>query len=77
MLVPITILAFQRRGGLPLWLGVVSAIAIVEQAIETITIFGHSGFTAPGGPMNLFLGAGLVTIAIIGRGIALARSMPD
>ena len=30
-----------------------------EQAIETITIFGSSGFTEPGGVMNLQLGASL------------------
>jgi len=76
MLAPVALLAFQRRAGLPLWLGVVSAVAIVEQGIETVTIFGRRGFTAPGGPMNLFLGGGLVTVAIVCLGVVLARSMP-
>jgi len=44
---------------LPRWLGVFGAIAFVEQAIETITIFGSTGFTQPGGTMNLQVGAGL------------------
>ena len=76
MLAPVAVLSFQRRAGLSPWLGIVSVIAIVEQAIETITIFGHRGFTAPGGPMNLFLGAGLVTVALIGLAVATARSLP-
>jgi hypothetical protein len=77
MLVPVSVLAFQRRAGLPPWLGVVSLVAALEQAIETITIFGSRGFTAPGGPMNLVLGGGLVTIALISLGLVTGRSIPD
>ena len=73
MLIPIVLLSFQRRAGLSPWLGVVALVAVVEQAIETITIFGHDGFTAPGGPMNLLLGAGLVSIAFISLGVAKSR----
>jgi hypothetical protein len=29
------------------------AVAFVEQAIETATIFGSTGFIEPGGPTNL------------------------
>ena len=75
MMLPIAILSFQRRAGFAPWLGVVAAIAIVEQAVETVTIFGTHGFTAPGGPMNLILGAGLVTIVFICVGIAVSRSL--
>jgi hypothetical protein len=77
MLAPVALLSFQRRAGLPMWLGIVTAVAVVEQAIETVTIFGHSGFAAPAGPMNLFLGASLLTIAVISLGVVVARSMPD
>ena len=77
MLAPIALLSFQRRAGLAPWLGVLSLIALVEQAIETITIFGSHGFTAPGGPMNLILGAGLVTIVFICTGVAVSRSIDD
>jgi hypothetical protein len=77
MLAPVTLLAFQRRAGLPTWLGILTGIAMLEQAAETVTIFGHTGFTAPGGPMNLILGAGLVTVAFIAVGIVLARAIPD
>ena len=57
---PVTLLALSGRAGLPVWLGALGAVAVVEQAIETVTIFGTSGFTEPGGAMNLQLGAGLV-----------------
>jgi hypothetical protein len=60
MMAPVTLLALRGRAGLPRWLGVLGAVAVVEQAIETITIFGSTGFTEPGGAMNLQLGAGLV-----------------
>lgn len=60
MMAPVTLLALQGRAGLPRWLGVLGAVAFVEQAIETVTIFGSTGFTEPGGAMNLQLGAGLV-----------------
>jgi len=60
MMAPVTLLALRGRAGLPYWLGVLGAIALAEQVVETITIFGSTGFTEPGGAMNLQLGAGLV-----------------
>jgi hypothetical protein len=59
MIAPVTLLTLRGQAGLPRWLGVLGAVAFTEQAIETITIFGTTGFTEPGGPMNLQLGAGL------------------
>jgi hypothetical protein len=73
MLAPVVLLSWGARPVLPRWLGIVGGIALAEQTIETITIFGNSGFTAPGGPMNLVLGAGLVTIWSLCLGISLAR----
>jgi hypothetical protein len=60
MMAPVTLLALQGRAEFPWWRGVLGAVAFVEQAIETVTIFGSTGFTEPGGAMNLQLGAGLV-----------------
>jgi hypothetical protein len=73
MLAPVVLLAL-RGEGLPRWLGVVGGVAVAEQLIETITIFGRHGFIAPGGPMNLYLGAGLVGVSLLCIGITLARS---
>lgn len=77
MLAPIAILGWQRRAGLPRWLGIVAAIALIEQIVETITIFGHRGFIAPGGPMNLYLGGPLFLIVVVALGVTVARAIPD
>jgi hypothetical protein len=69
MMAPVCVLAIGGRNGLPRWLGVYGAVAIAEQAMEMITIFGERGFLAPGGPMNLQLGAGLVGVWMIAFGI--------
>jgi hypothetical protein len=60
MIAPVTWLALRGEVGLPRWLGVLGGVAFIEQAAETVTIFGSTGFTEPGGAMNLQLGAGLV-----------------
>jgi hypothetical protein len=52
----------------------IAAVALVEQLIETVTIFGSHGFIAPGGPMNIYLGAGLTAVALLSLGITLTRS---
>jgi len=40
----------------------------LEQSVETITIFGSTGFTQPGGAMNMQLGAGLTFVWILAFG---------
>jgi hypothetical protein len=77
MLAPVAILGPQRRSGLPAWLGVVATVALLEQLVETITIFGHKGFAAPGGPMNLYLGGALTGVAIVSLGITASRTVLD
>ncbi|MFL6089299.1 MAG: hypothetical protein ACJ71Z_04070 [Aeromicrobium sp.] len=66
-------LAALRLGVLPRWLGWLSALFVVEQLAEMSTIYGTSGFAAPGGPWNNMLGAGLFMVWIIGLGIAVGR----
>jgi hypothetical protein len=68
MMAPVTLLAL-RGGSLPRWLGVLGLVAFVEQSIETITIFGSTGFTQPGGAMNMQLGGGLTLAWIFGFGL--------
>jgi hypothetical protein len=73
MLTSVVVAAFDTASRLPRWLGVIAAVAVVEQLVETLTIFGRHGFMAPGGPMNLFLGAGLVAVALLALGFVVAR----
>lgn len=68
MMAPVTLLAFTRQPRIPRWLGVLGLVAFVEQAVETITIFGSTGFTQPGGAMNMQLGGGLTLAWIVAFG---------
>ena len=72
-LAPVVAATLGRRPVLPRWLGVITAVALVEQVVETVTVFGERGFLAAGGPMNLVLGAGLTTLAWVALAIAVAR----
>ena len=38
----------------------------IEQAIETITVFGQTGFIAPGGTMNMYLGGAIGFLWVAG-----------
>ena len=65
MIGAVTVLGLRSRPLIPGWLTVLGVVAFLEQAIETITVFGTGGFIAPGGAMNLDLGAGLTLIWLI------------
>jgi hypothetical protein len=73
----IGVAAWRGDGGLPRWLAYFSAVFALEQAIETITIFGKSGFIAPGGDMNFQLGAGLLFVWVIALGVATSQGRAD
>ena len=73
MLTPVVMAAFGGDARLPRWLGALAAVAVAEQFVETLTIFGRSGFMAPGGPMNVILGAALVAITLVALGFVVAR----
>jgi hypothetical protein len=45
-----------------------SAIFFLEQAIETIIVFGRTGFIAPGGTMNVYLGGAIGFLWVAGMG---------
>jgi hypothetical protein len=66
MAAAITALGFGMSPIIPRWLTWLSAIFFLEQAVETITVFGHSGFIAPGGAMNVYLGGVLGFLWIAG-----------
>lgn len=73
MLLPVAVAGLSGDTGWPRWVGLVAAVAAAEQLVETITVFGRHGFLAPGGPMNVYLGAGLTAVALVSMGVVGAR----
>ncbi|GAC1305484.1 MAG: hypothetical protein NVSMB16_01030 [Acidimicrobiales bacterium] len=69
---PIGLAAWSGRSAFPKWLAPITAVFVVEQAIETLTIFGRRGFMAPAGGMNFILGAGLFLIWFVAVGVAVS-----
>lgn len=74
LIVPIGLAAWRREAGLPRWLAWLTVVFALEQSIETITVFGKSGFVAPGGAMNFTLGAGLFLVWVVAAGAATASA---
>jgi hypothetical protein len=66
MIGAVTVLGLREPPLIPRWLLALGVIAFAEQAVETITVFGTHGFTAPGGDMNLLLGAGRTVVWLAG-----------
>ncbi len=75
MIGSVTVLGLGADPLIPRWLTVLGAIAFLEQAVETITTFGTSGFIAPGGEMNLVLGAFLTLAWLAGLTVWAARRL--
>jgi hypothetical protein len=65
MAAAVAALGFGPAPIVPRWLTWLSVIFFVEQAIETVTVFGQTGFLAPGGTMNVYLG-GVIGFAWVG-----------
>lgn len=66
MAAPVAALGLGADPVVPRWLAWLSAVFGIEQAIETITVFGRSGFIAPGGSMNVYLGGFLGFLFVVG-----------
>jgi hypothetical protein len=66
-------LAALQANALPRWLGWLSVVFAVEQVAELATVYGTSGFAAPGGDWNNVVGAGLLVIWMLALGFALSR----
>jgi hypothetical protein len=60
----------------PRWLMWLSVLFFAEQAIETVTVFGKSGFIAPDGAMNVYLG-GVIGFAWTGGLVYWAMKRMD
>lgn len=76
MLGPVALLALLPGSTWPRWFGALAAVAVLEQLVETVTVFGRHGFLAPGGPMNVDLGAGLTAVTLVALGFVAARRQP-
>jgi hypothetical protein len=66
-------LAALQQGSFPRWFGWLSLVFAVEQVAELATVYGKSGFAAPGGEWNNLLGAGLLGIWVLALGFVLGR----
>jgi len=66
MAVAVAVLGLGRSPIVPAWLMWLSAVFFVEQAIETVTVFGTTGFIAPGGTMNVYLGGAIGFLWVAG-----------
>jgi hypothetical protein len=66
MAAAIVSLGFRVPPIIPRWLAWLSAIFFLEQVIETITVFGQTGFIVPGGTMNVYLGGGIGFLWVAG-----------
>jgi hypothetical protein len=66
MAAAIAALGFGAAPVIPRWLTWLSVIFFLEQVIETITVFGQTGFIAPGGAMNVYLGGVLGFLWVAG-----------
>jgi hypothetical protein len=76
MAAAVAALGFGASPIIPRWLTWLSVVFFLEQAIETVTVFGQSGFIAPGGTMNVYLG-GLIGFLWIGGVVRWALQRMD
>jgi hypothetical protein len=73
MIGAVTVLGLRGEPLIPRWLTMLGAVVFVEQAAESVTVFGTHGFLAPGGDMNVVLGAGLTAAWLLGLVVWRAR----
>jgi hypothetical protein len=49
-LIPIAVLGVRGGESIPRWLGILAGVVIIEQLVETVTIFGQGVSSLPEGP---------------------------
>jgi hypothetical protein len=76
MAVAFAALGFSPSPSVPRWLTWLSLVFFAEQAIETVTVFGKTGFIAPGGTMNVYLG-GVIGFLWVGGVVHWSRQRMD
>jgi hypothetical protein len=76
MAAAVAALGFGASPIVPRWLTWLSVTFFLEQAIETVSVFGQTGFIAPGGTMNVYLG-GIIGFCWIAGVVRWARQQLD
>lgn len=76
MAIPLLALGLGESPIVPRWLMWLSLLYFVEQSIETVTVFGQTGFIAPGGTMNVVLG-GIIGFAWVAGVVRWAMPRVD
>lgn len=74
---PVALDALRPGSSFARWVGVVSAVFVAEQAVETLTIFPKSGFFAPGGGMNFLVGLPLFLVWAIATAAGYRGTIRD
>jgi hypothetical protein len=73
LLLPLVLATMSGAVAVPRWVGWLGGAALVEQVVETITVFGNGAFLSPGGLMNTMVGPVLVGAFLVCLGITLGR----
>ena len=71
--------AIAQRGSpspFPTWVRALSLLLVVEQAVESLTIFPTSGFFSPGDGMDFLVGAPLFLLWVVATAIGGTRNVP-
>lgn len=76
MAAAIAMLGIGASRRIPRWLFWLSVVFFLEQLVETVTVFGTSGFAAPGGVWNVYVG-GVIGFAWTGGLVAWAMGELD
>jgi hypothetical protein len=66
MIGAVTVLGLGGRPRIPRWLTALGIFALLEQSVETATVFGRHGFEVPGGGWNVVLGASVTALWLAG-----------
>ena len=67
---PLAWASLRHENNAPSWFRWLTVVLVIDQAVETVTLLGLSGFIAPGGMMNFPVGAGLFLLWVIACGAA-------
>jgi hypothetical protein len=76
LVVPVALLPRGTGSSFPTWVRALSLLLVVEQAVESFTIFPTSGFFSPGDSMNFLVGAPLFLIWVVATAVGGTGKVP-